>query len=511
MPTSPHRIRRQRWAFRAGSAAAAFALRQRLRDDWHEVLLPAFEKAFDQEIAGTNVVHIPKIELAFKIAPEEKMGALWSTSLHEQLVEQLREILRARRDARTEPTEWKQSTTRQDRFLNLLHYLHSGSVTWETAGNSTLELAADLKGTCRERWPELLTLLRAAPAPSWAFFFRLLQLFPVAETGAAVRAIFGEPSFPWQDSLLEILTSLLAPEQKRFSRYTQLQLAGLFLAEALAARQSETAPDYVRNARRALPFESETLDDFIASLPARAEVSKIVDSISNERTATAKGVGATTPAAISPARRAAKSRGTYSPGSPDVSQREEPATPTLEVSHPPVFPPAAEAAFAQLATHAGLILLHPFLPRFFENTGLKEKIAPDLSRFVLPRAAALLLFLAAGQDAIYEYDLVLIKVLLGVDPEMALCVSEGLLSAADRQETEGLLQSAITHWAALKNTSNAGFRSTFLERTALLRKEDDGWRLQFERQPFDVLLDHLPWSISVIKLPWMKQPLFAEW
>ncbi|MEY2564937.1 MAG: hypothetical protein QOH88_3130 [Verrucomicrobiota bacterium] len=128
-----------------------------------------------------------------------------------------------------------------------------------------------------------------------------------------------------------------------------------------------------------------------------------------------------------------------------------------------------------------------------------------------PHAAALLHFLATGQEAVYEYDLVLIKVLLGVHPHSPLCVGEGLLTDLDREEAEVLLQAAIVHWSALKNTSSAGLRGSFLQRPALLREEENGWRLQVERQPFDLLLEYLPWGISVIKLPWMKQPLYLEW
>jgi len=156
-------------------------------------------------------------------------------------------------------------------------------------------------------------------------------------------------------------------------------------------------------------------------------------------------------------------------------------------------------------------LLHPFLPRFFEATGLKGKNTAELLPSVLPHAAALLHFLATGQEAVYECDLVLIKVLLGVHPEGSLCVGEGLLTELDREEAERLLQAAIAQWTALKNTSSAGFRSSFLQRPALLREEENGWRLRVERQPFDLLLEYLPWSISVFKLPWMKHPLYLEW
>lgn len=552
-----HRIRRQRWAVRAGSEAAAFALRQQLRGDWQSALLPAFEEVFDHEVPGTDVVHISKIELNLSVGPEEKVSARWSALIHEQLLRQLRETLQARPGGREKAGEWKKSTAEQNRFQNLLHYLHSGFLTWETAAIPAPELAAELEETCRERWRDVRKFLQTTPAPSLEFCFRLLHLLPAAEASAAARAILGEALSPWETPLVEILATLLAPEQKRFSRYAQLQLAALLLSETLAARRDNIVPDLASIARRAQPFKSEALDHFLASLPA-AGASTTPDPISKKEIADAKELASQpkdTSAAVSPGTSAlpqVKEPPDLARRSPPVeaealdpsigsklapngsavpasgSKTRDAATkeigrragslgpaPPLEIPgafHPPsLFDSATGADFPLLAAHAGLILLHPFLPRFFESTGIKEEASVELAPFGLPRGAALLHYLATGRDAIYEYDLLFIKVLLGMDPETPLCVSEGLIAEADRQETETLLQSAITHWTALRNTSITGFRSSFLDRPGLLRKEDNGWRLQIERQPFDVLLEHLPWSISVVKLPWMQQPIQTEW
>jgi hypothetical protein len=171
--------------------------------------------------------------------------------------------------------------------------------------------------------------------------------------------------------------------------------------------------------------------------------------------------------------------------------------------------PDAPEDFPLLVGGTGLVLLHPFLPRFFETLGVKQPGCPELSS--LPRAAALLHFLATGREEIFECDLAFIKVLLGLKPESPLCVAQGLITGNDREEAEALLQAAITHWPALRNTSPAGLRHSFLNRQGLLREADDGWRLQLERTGYDVLLDHLPWGIGVVKLPWMKRPLHTEW
>ena len=35
--------------------------------------------------------------------------------------------------------------------------------------------------------------------------------------------------------------------------------------------------------------------------------------------------------------------------------------------------------------------------------------------------------------------------------------------------------------------------------------------LQVEQRSYDMLLEHLPWTIGIIKLGFMKEALFVEW
>ncbi len=177
---------------------------------------------------------------------------------------------------------------------------------------------------------------------------------------------------------------------------------------------------------------------------------------------------------------------------------------------PPTVGIEAET-FPTAVRSAGLVLLHPFLPRLFETVALLRPGEPRLPASELPRAAALLHWLATGRDEVLELELGFVKVLLGRRPEEPLLVDGGALTAADREEGEALLQAAISHWRALKGTTPAGLRASFLQRGGLLREEDAGWRLQMEPAAFDLLLDHLPWGIGVVKLPWMTRPVFTEW
>lgn len=187
---------------------------------------------------------------------------------------------------------------------------------------------------------------------------------------------------------------------------------------------------------------------------------------------------------------------------PDLSDYA--VTTAVEIASP-------DGEFPLLVNYAGLVLLHPFISPFFEATGVKAANSKAIADAHIPRAAALLHFLATGQEELYEYELGFIKILLGLEPDTPILVGEGLIEESDRQEAEALLQSAINYWTVLKGTSVNGFRTSFLQRSGLLRNTENAWILQVEHQAFDLLLEHLPWSISVIKLSWMKYPLYTEW
>ncbi|WEN13759.1 contractile injection system tape measure protein [Rhodanobacter sp. AS-Z3] len=155
---------------------------------------------------------------------------------------------------------------------------------------------------------------------------------------------------------------------------------------------------------------------------------------------------------------------------------------------------------------AGMVLLHPFLPRLFERL---ELIADD--HLLQPdRALALLHFLATGQSSAPEHALVLPKLLCGMEAfEIAGAPVE--LGEADRTEAENLLQSAIDYWPAIGQTTLDGFRGNFLVRPGKLGKRGDEDLLQIEKQSWDILLGQLPWSIGVVRLPWMRRMLWVEW
>ena len=157
--------------------------------------------------------------------------------------------------------------------------------------------------------------------------------------------------------------------------------------------------------------------------------------------------------------------------------------------------------------NAGLVLLHPFLPRFFETLGIADE--HQLSQ--ANRALCLLHFLATGQPTAPEHELLLPKLLFNIPLETPVD-ADVALTEAEIDEATALLNAVISHWGALRGTSPDALRGTFLIRPGKLSLRSDGdWMLQVEPGAYDILLDQLPWSISMIKLPWMKRLLRVEW
>ncbi len=56
-----------------------------------------------------------------------------------------------------------------------------------------------------------------------------------------------------------------------------------------------------------------------------------------------------------------------------------------------------------------------------------------------------------------------------------------------------------------------GLRQTFLQREGKLERGADAWKLRVQRKTVDVLVDQVPWSLSVVFHPWMREPVHVTW
>ena len=159
--------------------------------------------------------------------------------------------------------------------------------------------------------------------------------------------------------------------------------------------------------------------------------------------------------------------------------------------------------------NAGLVLLSPYLPRYFESLGLVEGRAFK-DRVAAERGVHLLQFMLDGSSSNPEFLLVLNKILCGIKTGVPIIQSINI-SQQEMELSKSLLHGVIGNWPALKNSSVDGLRESFLQRDAHLQLKDDTWKLLVEAKPFDMLLDEIPWNYKTIKMPWMANLISVDW
>lgn len=159
--------------------------------------------------------------------------------------------------------------------------------------------------------------------------------------------------------------------------------------------------------------------------------------------------------------------------------------------------------------NAGLVILSPFFPKLFQVLGLMEDgIFNDETH--AKRAVHVLQYLANGDRKYEEVHLPLNKILCGLEI-YDVADNNFQITKNEKEECESLIKAAINNWEALKNTSVEGFRNSFLVRRGRLTKNGNDWSLLVDRKVYDMLLEKLPWSISIIKHKWMNRAVFVEW
>jgi hypothetical protein len=166
-----------------------------------------------------------------------------------------------------------------------------------------------------------------------------------------------------------------------------------------------------------------------------------------------------------------------------------------------------EGLFCQ---YAGLVLLHPFFKHLFGRLQLLHE-GLFMNRDSLEKAIVLLYFVATGKTNAKDHELVVPKLLCGLPLYEVINEESFTLTTDEKEEALNMMTAAIAQWTILHNTSADGLREGFLTREAKVVVRDTGITFTVESSAIDVLLDHLPWNLSLIKLPWLYEMIRVEW
>jgi hypothetical protein len=159
--------------------------------------------------------------------------------------------------------------------------------------------------------------------------------------------------------------------------------------------------------------------------------------------------------------------------------------------------------------NAGISLIAVYLPSFFKKVNLLQE-GKFKNKESTERAALLINYITHKENTAYEFNLQLNKILCGIPVDKTI-PKEFDVAEAEINEIDLLLQSVINNWTAIRNTSVDGLRKAFLQREGILYDDEISYRLRIERKSHDIILETLPWSVSVIRYNWMKKPVYVEW
>jgi hypothetical protein len=540
--TGKHLIARQKFELRLTRHEAAHEIQQEFGTLYFDRFAPAIEKLFDRLAAGDRLIRIAKLEVDLGTVSRRELSA-------DAFTAKLVKILKAAMvDATGCPTKATVQPLSQGRFESWLYFLENGCLPADAAlPESQSEwreqilaaLTADEKAI--RRLQQLLStrppaLDRLVAQYDGEFLQRLLTLsvglahdrLPAAVRKAAamiiqlthsqsVRAGLNgitvsardDPATGWLQALISLVPRL---------KLDAVSIAA-FRSQLLHALEQEITSSSSRDEPLAKPdLWRIAFKQIIPSAELEESSLRAAAAFSSQRVIER--------AALQPQIRRWETRlwrtilhdALASGQKPDawkILRRTFHQALEEKVQKPVVKPqPLAleKASAGQDGFHclnAGVILLHPFLLRFFGKfvLGDGELFKDEWHRH---KAVGLLHHLATGEKQAPEYQLVLPKLLCGM-PLNAPLDHAIVISDEERVESENLLQAAIEHWGALGSSSPTALREGFLQRIGKLEKRQSGWHLHVEHKALDVLLDRLPWGIGIVKLPWMNEMLRVEW
>jgi len=496
-----HYIRQQYLeVYLKGSESEGFALQHRLSDLYYAQLLPAIEKALDQCSSAGNYMVIDRLDIDVGTIELERIDQDFASIVANTLAHNIREKSLMRQADKEEETGSYMMDSEVNLWEVFIHFISKGNLPWSyrlPRGKSLEEVISELlmndgiinnNRVLADRIEVKLKFPNAAKRLvfqfSEKFVIKLLERLCL-ETSAELM------------SLLSVSENVsFAPDEFRLLRKFVLEKVIFQVSSGRSISKVEIAKqvlDELQISTDLLPIVARIFEETWSEIKIPENA---VSSAKSEQVAFHHKTNTDPPAL--------NVEGFKSNQSEKRMPRKLIFSEEAYIDNEIVTKETAEGIYID---NAGLVLLHPFLPRFFDALGIsiaEQIVQPE-------RALGLLHYLATGQIKAPEYELVLPKIVCQV-PLSSPVHSDIEFTESEISEASALLDAVIEHWEVLRNTTPDGLRGTFLLRPGkLIRKEDGDWLLQVESRTFDVLLEHLPWGISMIKLPWMKNMLWVEW
>jgi len=496
----------------------AFLIQQRMSDFYHRHILPMLEKIFDSLAPEEDVLHFGRMVI--------DLGKIDLKYLEQNKApDGLYDLLLAQISGATAILKERQKTNRPYALSvagQWLFYMEHGHLPWNTTTTNEMWYEQTLQALASDF--DTITLLRKLILANPVAIQRMVYQHDETFLLKLIRVLTSEN----QDGLLSIIDDLciLSSEiffkekktqsEKRLVRHTVWQLLLTLTAVPYTGLTPERlAGQLIGN----ILAETNNTSQALALMKTKTgTVKNILQQLASKGGSQQAGEvkpGRSVPGAT---RQSDKPDGTnafFNPGEAIAIP-----LPAASISWEKTLTKASEtstAAFGKIELpdegifvgDAGLILLHPFLNTFLSRLGLVQG-GVFRDKDARQRAVHLLFYLAHGKQNPDEHELVIPKVLCA-HPLFEAVERELVLMEPEMREADDLLVAAIAQWTIIKNTSPEGLREGFLQRKGKLSTRQEKLCLQIESNSIDVLLDYLPWGLSIVKLPWQPIMLQVDW
>lgn len=537
-----HVIKKQVLELRVANGKDIFLLQQKASQFFYSHLLPALEKIFDKLSDENNIIEIDRLELDLGLIEWDKdLQEIKIQELLSKLEKQVEKIAGkatgpdylATKESRD--SKIKKKTFSQNACEQWIYYMRTGVLPWNLKGiddewrNRVLEtLATDYELVTRMK--EMVTqdkriLQRIVRDHSVSFLVKLIEIV-TAQQQQSLFQLVQEMDWILNPDLPPTATVESVPPKKQAAAIWQYLLknavttSGSFSTLQLAKQwveqgidKKEVRPEKLKHIKQKMnllvtvikeisdarekPFDKKAVE----SVQEAGEEHKNAEMIPQKNPASLKEIRSTDVHQqdlpghqMNEVKKAAKEQD---------GTREESTDPAMVADNKAI---GEEGIYVQ---HTGLILLHPFFKSFFQRTNLVAEGRFN-NRTTQEKAIHLLHYLVTGSMEAEEHLLAVPKIICGWPLEEPVSWEAGL-TAIETSEANDLLNAAIAQWTILKNTSADGLREGFLQRSGKAQVKNGNMHFLIESSAIDVLLDHLPWNLSMIKLPWLNELIRVEW
>jgi Contractile injection system tape measure protein len=469
-----------------------FHVQQQVSDRYWNEIVPILEKSFDAISKEDELIEIDRFELDLGVISDEELGS-------RELMQDIKKKIKEKLATITDPVSSRYSARSRDRRLGIfeqwLFYMEHGYLAWNSDKpadkwyKDVLEILmsdSDSRGALRNKLLQNLHLLdRLVYLHNDDFLNNLTEIFSEKKQEKLQDYIDELLDF---NKYLSKKKKIIIPESDNSLRNKLWQKILKEVLNGIPAGNltNNLITSFILEKKYTSKLPAEEAGNFPLIMPV---LDKFTDEIKRKR----KKEKTEVEKAIAELRLAKKDLEDTKPAKEQVTGYN-----ANVLDDEGIF-----------VVNAGIVLLHPFLKTLFTRLELvKDNVFVDENARVT--CIYLIHYLGTGRTEAEEFELVLAKILCGLPIESPV-EPVNTLDPQFISEADMLIEAALSQWNILKNTSAAGLREGFLQRPGKLFYKNANIYLRVERKSIDVLLDYLPWNLSIIMLPWMKDVLRIEW